>query len=338
MIVSDAVIAFLTGALAVLYWLEVARPWHVYLILFLRAVGDTVHSPTMRATTPLMVPKDQLTRVSGMNQILDGIIKIAIPPAGALLLVLLPMGSILAIDVVTALLAIVPLLLTHIPQPKASQRPDMRQRCRPSSLLCEISEGMRYVGSWRGLFLLIATSALIQLSVAPAAALLPLWVTQHLKGEALHLGWINSAFGIGIVAGGLGLSLWGGFKRRIVTSQLGTFGVGVGLLAMGLTPSSAFGLALSSMFLVGLMIPVYSAPRLAIYQSVVPPEMQGRFFALNDSLLQVMAPLGLAVSGPLSDLLGVRAWIAFAGMSCMVIGLARALTPCIRQIEDRVLA
>jgi DHA3 family macrolide efflux protein-like MFS transporter len=336
MIVSDAAIALLTGALAVLYWLDVARPWHVYLILFMRAVGDTVHSPTMRATTPLMVPKDQLTRVAGMNQILDGIVKIAIPPAGALLLVLLPMGSILAIDVITALLAIVPLVLTHIPQPKASQRLDVRQQRGRPSLLCEISEGMRYVWSWRGLFLLIVTSALIQLSVAPAAALLPLWVTQHLNGEALHLGWINSAFGIGIVAGGLGLSLWGGFKRRIVTSQLGTFGVGVGLLAMGLTPSGAFGLALGGMLLVGLMMPVYSAPRLAIYQSAIPPEMQGRFFTLNDSLLQVMAPLGLAVSGPLSDLLGVRTWIALAGVSCMVIGLARALIPCIRQIEDRV--
>jgi hypothetical protein len=79
-----------------------------------------------------------------------------------------------------------------------------------------------------------------------------------------------------------------------------------------------------------------SRPCICDSRPVIPPELQGRFFTLNESLLRVMAPLGLAVSGPLSDLLGARAWTALAGVSCMVIGVARALTPYIRQIEDRV--
>ena len=83
------------------------------------------------------------------------------------------------------------------------------------------------------------------------------------------------------------------------------------------------------------MVPVYSGPRLAIYQACVPPEMQGRFFALNDSLLRVMVPLGLSIGGPLSDNLGVRTWIVLAGVACVVIALVRVLTPSILYIESR---
>jgi DHA3 family macrolide efflux protein-like MFS transporter len=131
------------------------------------------------------------------------------------------------------------------------------------------------------------------------------------------------------------LGLWGGFRRRIVTSLVGTFGVGLGLLAVGLAPATAFWLALAGVLLVGLMVPVYSGPKLAIYQSCVPSEMQGRFFTLNDSLLQVMAPLGLSISGPLSDTFGVRAWIVLAGIACVVIAFVRVLIPSVLYIENR---
>jgi DHA3 family macrolide efflux protein-like MFS transporter len=332
MAVADTLIALFTGLLACLYWLGIVQVWHVYAILFLRALGDTFQSPAMRASTPLMVPKEQLTRLAGMNQTLEGVVRIVSPPLGALLLALWPIQSVLWLDLVTAALAVVPLLFIHIPQPDTAVQGEKQER---THLLREVSEGFRYVWRWRGLFLLVATSALIRLFVAPASALLPLLITGHFGGGVLQLAWLNSAYGFGIVAGGMILGLWGGFKRRIVTSLVGTFGVGVGLLTMGFAPATAFWLALAGMLLAGLMVPVYSGPRLAIYQSCVPPEMQGRFFTLDDSLLQVMAPLGLSISGPLADVLGVRMWLVLAGVACVIIALVRGLIPSVLYIEDR---
>ena len=63
MIIADASTAFFAAVLAVLYWLDVAQIWHVYLILFLRAFGDVFQFPAMQASTSLMVPKSQLARV-----------------------------------------------------------------------------------------------------------------------------------------------------------------------------------------------------------------------------------------------------------------------------------
>jgi len=331
LIVSDALIALFTALLAALYWLGIVRVWHVYAILFLRALGDTFQSPTMRASTPLMVPDARLARVAGMNQALSGVVAIAAPPLGALLLAVWPIQRILWLDMVTAALAIAPLLFVRIPQPEiaATQHGE-----RPSALR-EMAEGARYLWGRRGLSLLVATSALITFAVAPAAALIPLLVREHFRMGATQYAWMGSAYGIGVVAGGLLLSGWGGFRRRMVTSLVGLVGAGLGLLVVGAASATAFWLALAGIALAGFMVPLNGGPRQAICQSLVPPEMQGRFFTLSDSVHQAMAPLGLGISGPLADAFGVRLWFLLAALSCIAVALVRALIPSVLYIEDR---
>ena len=67
-----------------------------------------------------MVPKEHLARVAGLNQTMMGVMNIISPPLGALLLSVLPLGKVLAVDVVTAGLAVLPLLFVTIPQPERS--------------------------------------------------------------------------------------------------------------------------------------------------------------------------------------------------------------------------
>ena len=106
MILADAVVALATLALAILFWLGIVEIWHVYVILFIRALGGTFHNPAMTASTSLIVPPEHLTRIQGINQMLNGGLNIISAPLGALLLQLLPIQGVLLIDLVTAFLAI----------------------------------------------------------------------------------------------------------------------------------------------------------------------------------------------------------------------------------------
>ncbi|MCI0521317.1 MAG: MFS transporter, partial [Chloroflexi bacterium] len=114
MIVADSGIALATVALMILFALERAEVWMIFVLAFVRSLGGAFHHPAMTASTSLMVPKEQLTRVAGLNQTLQGVIGIFAPPLGALLISLFPTQAILAIDIGTALLAIVPLLFILI--------------------------------------------------------------------------------------------------------------------------------------------------------------------------------------------------------------------------------
>jgi DHA3 family macrolide efflux protein-like MFS transporter len=114
MLVADTVVALASLALALLFFAGITRTHHVFLILFVRAVGGAFHWPAMLASTTLMVPKEHLTRIQGLNQSLQGGLTIVSAPLGALLLAWLAMGNILLVDVATALFALVPRALIHV--------------------------------------------------------------------------------------------------------------------------------------------------------------------------------------------------------------------------------
>jgi len=332
MIVADGLIALATLVLAGLFWSGAVRIWHVYAILFVRSVAGTFHWPAMQASTSLMVPKEQLSRVAGMNQLVGGAFNVVAPTLGAILISALPIQGVLGIDVVTAALAITPLFFVAVPQPPRSVAAS-RDAGR-SSLLADLGQGLRYVWSWPGLLAVIFMAAIINLLLNPAYSLLPLLVTKRFNGQAQELGWMNSAQGLGIVAGGLLLSTWGGFRRRAFTGMTGLVGMGLSTLLLGVAPESAFWAAVASIAVGGLSNPIANGPLLAIFQSAVEPEMQGRVFTLLGALTSGLSPLGMAIAGPVADALGVQSWFIIGGLVCLLMGLAGFFWPAIVHLED----
>lgn len=332
MIIADGIVALATVGLMLLFWTGQVQIWHVYLLMFIRASAGGFHWSAMQASTTLMVPKEHLSRVQGLNQMLNGGMSIASAPLGALLLELLPVQGILAIDIGTAMLAILPLLFIAIPQPVSA--PQAAAQGKAGSVWGELRAGLKYVSGWPGLVMILIMATLINLLLNPAFALMPILVTKHFGGGALQLAWLESSWGVGVIAGGLLLSVWGGFKRRILTSMLGLMGIGLGSLGVGLAPASALGFAIGAMLLTGIAQPLTNGPLIAVLQSAVAPEMQGRVFTLVMSGAAAMTPLGLILAGPLADNFGVQTWFIAGGVGTILMGLSGLFIPAIMHIED----
>lgn len=332
MIIADGSVALVTLGLVLLFATGHVEIWHVYVALFLRSLGGSFHWPAMQASVSLMVPEKHLARVSGANQALQGLLRIAAPPLGALLLMALPMFAVLMIDIVTAAIAILPLALAHIPQPVRS---DSEATVTPRQVLRDVKEGIRYLVAWPGLLGVMLLACMINFFLSPTGAFLPLLVTDHFKGGAFQLGWLESVQGIGLLAGGLLLSVWGGFKRRIITSLLGVIGVGAGILLVGLAPANLYVLALVGLAITGVMLSLANGPLFAIFQTSIAPEMQGRMFTLITSLAGLMSPLGMAISAPIGEYLGVRSWYILAGGLTVLMGMVGLMIPTILKIEEQ---
>jgi DHA3 family macrolide efflux protein-like MFS transporter len=332
MIAADASIAVVTLILVLLFASGQIQVWHVYAVLLYRSAAGAFHYTAMTASTSLMVPTEHLSRVNGANQALNGAMNIVAPPAGALLLSLLPMQGVLAIDIVTALLGIVPLLFFAIPQPA---RAEHSAGAGGRSVLGDVRAGLRYVFAWPGLLMIIGMAMLLNFLLTPAFSLLPLLVTNHFEGQAPQLAALQSASGVGLVVGGLALAVWGGFKSRMFTSMMGIIGIGAGTLLIGVAPATALPLAVAGMFIVSFMQPMANGPLHAVLQAVVEPAMQGRVFTLVMSGAVAMTPLSLAVAGPLADRIGIQTWYVVAGLTCIAVGVVMRFTPALRNIEDR---
>jgi len=228
---------------------------------------------------------------------------------------------------------VLPLLFVTIPQPERSA-PNAAQGAGRASVWADLRAGLRYVTGWPGLLAILVMAMAINFVVNPAFSLMPILVTKYFGLGALQLGWLESVWGLGVVVGGLVLSVWGGFKRRVVTSLLGIIGIGIGTLIVGLSPAGAFTMALLGMLVAGLMNPIVNGPFMAVMQTAVAPDMQGRVFSLIQSASLAMMPLSLLLAGPIADKLGVRVWYVVGGVLCIIIGLVAFAVPAIMQVEE----
>lgn len=331
MIVADAVVAMSTVVLVYLFRTGAVEIWQIYIVLFVRALGGSFHWPAMSASTTLMVPQEKLTRIQGLNQILNGGMSIASAPLGALLISLLPMEGVLMIDVVTATVAIITILFVHIPQP--GREAGSQSTGENPSYIADLQAGLRYMLNWRGLMLMAGMAMLINMVLGPTNSFTPLLITDHFGGTAWHLGAIQAGFGVGVLVGGILLGVWGGFKRRIFTTLTALAGIGLGILVVGLAPAGLFPLAVAGMLFAGVMSSLCNGPIMAIFQATVSPSMQGRVFTLMGSATAAMMPLGLAVAGPLADVIGVRTWFLIGGVITIVAAVGGFFIPSLVNIE-----
>jgi DHA3 family macrolide efflux protein-like MFS transporter len=322
-------------ALVCLAWLlGMGRPpvAGIYAVIFTIACSKSFQMPAMLASTALMVPAQYLNQIAGLNQMLQGVLRVVAPALGALLLYALPMPAIVIVDMCGAVLAIATLLLIAIPRPRRAAS------ATRTSLWKEVSAGIGLVWNWRGAAEMLLISTCINFLSTPAFMLVSILVTWRFHGAEREFGLVSAAIGIGMIGGGLALSFWRGFRRPMHTSLAGVIGMAAALLVTGLAPASLLWPAVVGMFTGGFMIPVCMAPIQALVQKSVEPAMQGRVLTLLDSISTAVAPVSLAIAGPLFDAFGPQAWYISAGALAALVGGLGLITPKVIHLGEAQVA
>jgi MFS transporter, DHA3 family, macrolide efflux protein len=332
MLASDSLVAISTVVIAVLFTSGNVEIWQIYALILVRSIGGAFHYPSMASSTSLMVPEEHLPRIQGINQMLNGGLGIISAPLGALLYELVPLQSILAIDVITALFAIFPLILIAIPQPEKKIMNGTNNSEKPS-YWGELKEGVKYMASWPGMMIVIGMAMLINFVLTPASALLPLLVKDHFLGTVQQLGFLESIFGAGVIIGGLGLGIWGGFKNKSITLMVFLMIMGFGFGSLGMLTAAQFNIALIGAAITAISLPFMNGSIGAIMQVSVAPEMQGRVMSLLGSASGILGPIGLLLAGPISDKFGIRIWFVIAGVVCIGLAFVGFFIPQVMNLE-----
>jgi MFS transporter, DHA3 family, macrolide efflux protein len=342
LVLFDSITALFTLFVALMFVFDQAQIWHIMLVMFIRSACGQFQWAAMTASTTLMVPKRHLPRVAGANQSLQGIMNILGPALGAFLIAALPMQGVLFIDISTALLAVIPLLFFTIPQPVRNGTKAMPDKPAKTSVFQDLAEGWKYITGWPALMAIILLAMLVNFLINPAFSLLPLVVTEHFGKGAHELGFINSAFGIGTILGGLLLSAWGGFKNQILTSLAALTVSGGAVMLVGIAPANGYLLALTGMAVFGFLNPMVNGPLFAVMQAKVEPEIQGRVFSFLNAGAAFASPLGLAIAGPVAEATNNQLWFIVGGILTLAAGFVSFFVRDIREIgsgmeEDEII-
>lgn len=323
-ILADSFIAFVTLILALLFLAGHASIWMLFAVVLLRAVGTGIQTPAVGAILPQIVPEDQLTKANAYSTTIQSFIMLVSPMASAALLSVTTIERIFFIDVVTAVIAVLAMMLFL----KVSTHEKAKEN-RTTGYFSDMREGLRYIvnhGYLKRFFLFVASFMFL---AAPAAFLTPLQVARSFGGDEWRLMAIEIAFSIGMMAGGGILAASGGFKNRIYTMTLGSLLFGLMTLLFGIVPN--FWIYLAVMAIAGVSMPFFNTPATVLLQEKVDPNLLGRVFGIMGMISSSLMPIGMLVFGPMADAIRIE-WLLI-GTGVFVFALSFSLIGSRKLVE-----
>lgn len=293
MILSNCVAAFSTLIILVLVLTNSLEVWHIYLTAALASTFNTFLMPSYQSIISLLVSKEQLGRANGMIQIGESASIIVAPTVAGLLLHLYGLQAVILIDLIAFTFAIATLFFAKIPEVNSVNK----KKLNTKQFFAEAKEGWNYLMARPAFKSLLIFGALINLLLGFLNVLMqPLIIA--LSSEQT-LGIVLSITGIGMLLGGIMISIWGGPKNRINGIFLSCGLAGVMIALAGLTTSIVFITACFFLFL--FLIPIVNSCSQALWQSKVEPTIQGRVFTIRRMLGVSLYPLAIIMAGPLVD-------------------------------------
>ena len=338
MMISDLAAGVTTIAVLALYGTGQLQIWHLYITSFITGTFQTFQWPAYSAAITLMLPKEQYGRANGMIELAGASSNIFAPLLAGALLGVIGLTGILAIDIVTFVVAVGALLLVHVPQPARTEVGKQAQ----GSIWKESAYGLRHIFARPSLLGLQIVFMLGNFFSTLGYTVMAPMILARTGNDAVVFGATQTAGAIGGVVGGLAMSAWGGFKNRVhgvlsgwgVSSLLGQTLMGLGRALPVWATAGFFGAFFS---------PIINGSNQAIWMAKVEPDVQGRVFATRRLIAWLVSPIATLAAGPLADyvfepamreggrLTGTFGWLVGtgpgAGMSLMILlsGLAAAL-------------
>ena len=224
-------------------------------------------------------------------------------------------------------------------------------------MLSEARFGWTYIRHRPGLLALLAYFASVNLIFGFVGVLVFPLVLGF--ADEIAMGNAFTAAGLGMVAGSILMSAWGGPKRRIYGVLGGDIFLGLALILFGLRPS--FALIVAGGVLAFFVLPIANGSSQALWQAKVEPDLQGRVFAVRRVLAQIAGPVALLMAGPLADNVfepllqeggaladtvgnvigvgpgrGIAFLFIILGVSSIIFTIIAYLYPRLRNVEDEI--
>lgn len=310
---SDTVIALSTLILAIAFLSGHRNIWLLFTVLMIRSAGTGIQTPAVNAVIPQIVPQEHLMRVNGIQSTITALIMFFSPAVSGAILSVSTLETTLFIDVFTALIGVGITSVLAIP---GYRKDRMEDHAGTSSGISSLKQGFLYLKTDSFVRHLLLFQIAVLFLISPSAFLTPLMVSRTFGPQVWRLTASEMTYSIGSVLGGILITSWGGFKKRLKTTVLAGWLYGVLMAGLGMAP--AFLIYLACNMMIGITSPCYNSPITVSIQEQVPASMQGRVFSFMQISTSCALPLGMMVFGPLADVIRIQTLLIGGGVAVMV--------------------
>ena len=278
-------------------------------VSIIRSVGAGIQTPAVNAVIPQLVPEEYLMKYNGLNATVQSVVQFAAPAVAGAVLSIGTFRATLFIDILTALVGIGLLSCVLLPKQEASNE--------NVSFFSEIKAGIRYSFSDKLIGKILIVYGLYILLCVPAGFMAALLVSRVYGDVYWYLTAVELVGFAGMALGGVLMGVWGGFKSRIKTFALGLFVLSLMTIGMGVSPY--FILYLVLMFVYSIALTMIQTATTTIIQEKADSSMQGRVFGLMGAMYSGFLPVGMAIFGPLADVMPLQWIIVGSGIALVLV-------------------
>ena len=328
MLLGDFATAVGTLTVFLIYTFGDLQIWHIYLVSILAGLFTAFQYPAYAAAVTTMLSKEDYARASGMLGSARALSGILAPIFAAALLIPLGLSGIMLIDLATFVFAFGTLLVIHVPRPKQTEAGLQST----GTLWQQIGFGFRYIGERQSLRALTTLFMIAGIFLAIGATLMAPLVLSLTQNNESALAIVQSTGAVGGIAGSVILSVWGGTQRRIHNILVGGAGACLlGIMWLGLTQAVILW-AIGSFFF-AFFEPFVEGGNIAIWQTKVEADVQGRVFSARHLLVQIPYLFGILAAGYLAEASSISRVLIFAGLAGAFVFLLGYVFRKVREAE-----
>lgn len=318
MILADSASALCSAVLALLLYMNILQLWMAIVVIAIAAMVSVLHGLAYAASVPLLIPQKHLSRAVGAMQIGPAIAQVLSPALAGFLLSVVALQSVIMVDAASFVIAVVTLLLVHVPDSQASHEGQTGK----GSLFKEALAGWSYIRVRGGLLWLLFFFTVSNFVMAMSNVVLtPMLLS---LSSVRVVGTIASAASLGMLTGSILLSVWGGPRKRIYGVLIFNLLFSLFMMMLGVRPDP---------WLIGIAgfgfvfcVPIVDGCSQTIWLSKTPPDLQGRVLSVKQMVGWSVAPIAFLMAGPITDRVfepAMSAHGALAGSIGTVIGTGK---------------
>lgn len=287
MLAGQALALCSTVFIATMLYLDALSLWAIYVAAGIGSIAGAFTMPAYQAATAQLVPKRYLGHANGLGQIVMSLNGIMAPALGGAMVVLIGLQTIVVVDLVLLSLSLVILSLMRFP--------NLMFKKREEPMIREIVGGWKYIIHRKSLVAMVVFFIVVNFFMSLYNVLTTPFLMQFMSADKVGL--VIAFEGAGLLIGSVLMSIWGGFDRRADGMVGFVMLTGLSVAAVGIYPTLAT--AVIGLFGFGLALALINTHWLALIQTKVGLELQGRVLATNQVMAFSMRPLSFLLAGPL---------------------------------------
>jgi DHA3 family macrolide efflux protein-like MFS transporter len=347
LILPDLASAIVTLLTLVLYlYGKLSLPF-LYVASFVSGAFNGFQWPAYSVTISAMLKKEEYGKANGLFSMTQSGPAFIAPALAGSLLPFIKLGGIMTVDLITFMAAFGAVLWVEIPENKRIQR-----EVKIKNVLKDSIFGFKYIYRVKPLLALLSVFLVMNFLLNTWMPLISPMILAKFHNSSVILGIVQSSFGAAGVVGGLLMTIWGGTKKKVYSLFIGIVISSLGMVLLGVVHTVL--LVVVAVVVIGLTNVVINASSQAIWQSIVPLEIQGRVFAARRFIAQFVSIIPMALSGPFVDFYladkinsspalstifgagkgGAIAFLAsLSGAIIVIIGIGALFIPIIMNVE-----